>query len=587
MNIQDYEIVNALFKDGILTQRDLAESTGYSLGKVNGVLKDLIAEGYADSALELTEKAKLEQKIKQPKNAVILAAGYGMRMAPINVEEPKGLLEVRGEPLVERIICQLHEAGVWEIDIVVGFMKEKYEYLIDKYEINLVYNPFYASKNNLHSLNCVRDKLENTYIIPCDIWCDENPFSISEWYSWYMVTNAMSESSSVKVNRKRELTRVKKGQPGNVMIGISYILDEDAKVLRKRLAEYGTSKEYDQAFWEIALFGKEGISLGARTVPSEKVYEINTYEQLRELDGKSNQLKSDILELIAKVLSCEIEEIEEIKALKKGMTNRSFEFRCRGKRYIMRIPGEGTGKIINRENEYKVYQALQGKDITDPVKYISAENGYKLTEYLENARPCNKDSDEDVKRCMDYLRRFHERDFWVAHEFNIFEQIEYYEKLRGEEPSIYKDYAETKHKMYELKEYIDKQDKQLGLTHIDAVCDNFLLTEDKIYLIDWEYAGMQDRHVDIAMFAIYAMYDRERVERLIDYYFIEPPKKDVRVKIYCYIAVCGFLWSNWCEYKRICGVEFGEYSLRQYRFAKEYYKLAREEMKGMEKKCIE
>lgn len=55
------------------------------------------------------------------------------------------------------------------------------------------------------------------------------------------------------------------------------------------------------------------------------------------------------------------------------------------------------------------------------------------------------------------------------------------------------------------------------------------------------------------------------------------PKK-IRTKIYCYIAVCGLLWSNWCEYKRNLGVEFGEYSLRQYRYAKDYYKYAKAEM---------
>ena len=156
--------------------------------------------------------------------------------------------------------------------------------------------------------------------------------------------------------------------------------------------------------------------------------------------------------------------------------------------------------------------------------------------------------------------------------------MEYYEKLRGAEPSAYRDYQDTKVKMYELKQYIDAQPKQISLTHIDANCDNFLLTKEKIYLIDWEYAGMQDIHVDIAMFAIYSMYDREKVDELINLYFQGQVDQKIRIKIYCYIAVCGFLWSNWCEYKRVCGVEFGEYSLRQYRYAKEYYHIVKEEL---------
>lgn len=119
------------------------------------------------------------------------------------------------------------------------------------------------------------------------------------------------------------------------------------------------------------------------------------------------------------------------------------------------------------------------------------------------------------------------------------------------------------------------------MTHIDAVPDNFLFVKDKdgkedIRLIDWEYAGMQDPHVDIAMFCIYAMYNRTEIDRLIDIYFENKCPEHIRTKIYCYVAMGGLLWSNWCEYKRNLGIDFGEYSLKQYRYAKEYYKIAKE-----------
>ena len=121
------------------------------------------------------------------------------------------------------------------------------------------------------------------------------------------------------------------------------------------------------------------------------------------------------------------------------------------------------------------------------------------------------------------------------------------------------------------------------LTHIDAVPDNFLFAadqngEEEIRLIDWEYAGMQDPHVDLAMFSIYSFYSREQIDRLIDIYFRGNCPEEDRTKIYCYVSVCGLLWSNWCEYKRNLGVDFGEYSLRQYRYAKEFYKIASSRM---------
>lgn len=89
---------------------------------------------------------------------------------------------------------------------------------------------------------------------------------------------------------------------------------------------------------------------------------------------------------------------------------------------------------------------------------------------------------------------------------------------------------------------------------------------------------MQDPHVDIAMFGIYALYDRQQMDRLIQIYFEGNCNREDRIKIYCYVAVCGLLWSNWCEYKKHLGVDFGEYSLRQYRYAKDYYRIVRDEL---------
>ena len=92
----------------------------------------------------------------------------------------------------------------------------------------------------------------------------------------------------------------------------------------------------------------------------------------------------------------------------------------------MRIPGEGTDKMINRSQEYAVYEQLNGKNITDPVIYMCPENGYKITEYIEGTRTCDSSNDADVKKCMNYLKKFHELNLRVENEFDLFGQIEYY-----------------------------------------------------------------------------------------------------------------------------------------------------------------
>ncbi len=584
MNKQESDILNILFKGTYVSQRILAEESGHSLGIVNRSLKMLLKEGYIDEDICLTQKAIKEYQDKKPQNAIILAAGFGMRMIPINTEIPKGLLEVDGEPLIERIIKQLHEVGITNIYVVVGFMKEQYEYLIDEYGIELVVNPDYAVKNNLHSMRRVLGYLSNSYVIPCDVWCDNNPFKHHELYSWYMVNDLVDNDSTVRVNRKMELVRVSKitGIGGNGMIGISYLTEDKANYVRKQIDLLSQNEQYDDSFWEDALYQNGKMIVTAKVVHHTDVVEINTYEQLRDLDSNSKNLVTDKIKIICDSLNVNREEVNNITVLKKGMTNRSFLFSCNEERYIMRIPGEGTEHLINRRNEAKVYHTIEGQNICDEIAFINPENGYKITKYLEGARCCDPLNVEDLKKCMSFLRSFHEKKFVVEHEFDIFKQIEFYESLWEGKPSVYKDYKEIKANIWKLKAYIEKYANEKVLTHIDAVPDNFLFVEkndkEEIRLIDWEYAGMQDPHVDIAMFCIYSLYNKAQIDQLISLYFIKGCKKEIRNKIYCYIAVCGLLWSNWCEYKRNLGVDFGEYSLRQYRYSKDYFNIVKNEV---------
>ena len=97
-------------------------------------------------------------------------------------------------------------------------MKEQYEYLMDDYSVELIVNPDYAEKNNLHSLYLAREHLSNAYVIPCDIWCDQSPFRRHELYSWYMVSDLVDNDSSVRVNRKLELTTISASSGGNSMV---------------------------------------------------------------------------------------------------------------------------------------------------------------------------------------------------------------------------------------------------------------------------------------------------------------------------------------------------------------------------------
>ena len=268
------------------------------------------------------------------------------------------------------------------------------------------------------------------------------------------------------------------------------------------------------------------------------------------------------------------------------MTNRSFLFSVNDEKYMMRIPGEGTSTLVNRANECDNYVAIKNYQLSDSVCYINPINGYKITKFVEKSRVCDPKSVKDLRLCMGLLRHFHNLNLKVGHVFDIYKLIDYYESLWNEKASCYVDYNITKENVLSLKPFIETHIERVVLSHNDPNADNFLIFKDQdgteqVRLIDWEYGGMHDPDSDVAMFGIYSLLDREEIDRLIDIYYENACSKEIRVKIYCYIAASGLLWSNWCEYKADFGVEFGEYSLRQYRYAKDFYRIAKREMEGL------
>lgn len=251
---------------------------------------------------------------------------------------------------------------------------------------------------------------------------------------------------------------------------------------------------------------------------------------------------SDVSQIIESCGFCRAEKVKSLRAMKSGMTNRSYSFCMDDKRYIIRIPGEGTDRLINRKQEHAVYNAISSLGISEDVYYFDPKTGIKIAAYLTDAHVCDSSNWEEVERCLSALKRFHAQKLHVSHSFDLWERLAFYESLWNGAPSVYADYDKTKQTVLSLKSYIDAQPKSIQLCHIDAVPDNFLFVTGKdgseeIKLTDWEYAGMQDPHLDVAMFIIYAMYDRDSAEKLIDLYFSDGCDKATRLKIYCYIAI--------------------------------------------------
>ena len=263
-----------------------------------------------------------------------------------------------------------------------------------------------------------------------------------------------------------------------------------------------------------------------------------------------------------------------IKHFHGGMTNISFYLKLKDdSEYLLRIPGKGTKQLINRVKEAETYQSLKNinLNISDEVVYIDSKSGIKLSKFM-HAKTCDKSDFDEVKRCITTLKKLHNANIKEGRYFNLKDEILYYERLMGK--SKYANYNDVKERVFALLDMLEEMPKRLCLCHIDPNPDNFCIDEDKnIRLVDWEYAGLQDPMLDLAMFAIYSGYNEQQIKTLIQYYFnqsFETLPVEIYKKVIMYCAIAGLLWSNWCEYKTTLGIDFGDYAKRQFIYADLY-----------------
>ena len=625
-------ILRKLSEEPKCTQRELCRECGTALGTVNGELKKLTESGFLteneDGSRTVTAAGKAFLAPFRTEKAVILAAGFGSRFVPLTLETPKGLLEVFGEPMIERQIRQLLEAGVKDITVIVGYMKEKFEYLIDQYGVKLLYNPEFTDKNTLASLWHAREVLRgaNCYVLSSDNWIRKNLYHAFEPDAWYAAGHADGPTSEwvLETDRKGRITDTYPGgRDCDYMYGPVYFSREFSREFLPVLEKYYEMPGTENYYWEHALmemlsgrakkrlianFGKlpefEKITAPEIYINRQEkdvIYEFENLEELREFDPRyENDSGSKAMQLVSSVFGVPESEIQKIRCLKAGMTNNSWLFNLRGKSYICRIPGEGTEKLINRREEKAVYDAVAPLGITEEIIYQNPDSGYKISRFYENSRNASAKNDGDMKACMELLRKMHGSGVKVSHSFDIRERILWYEGLilsasgredlakrllsgkeDGEavtalcEAVPFKDYPEVRKQAAALQEKLFRKERPRTLCHIDSVPDNFIFFnengKDEIRLIDWEYAGMADPLIDVAMCAIYSYMTEKEAAALSTLYFGREAEEEELSVIFAYMALGGLLWALWGIYKEKLGVQFTDYTIRMYRYFKEYH----------------
>ena len=298
---------------------------------------------------------------------------------------------------------------------------------------------------------------------------------------------------------------------------------------------------------------------------------------------KMLSIRQEALRIVCTTLQISPSEIEHFSPTELGMTNRSFLMSAKNKKYIFRMPGEGTDQLVDRYREYSNYLALEGKGLSDVVIYHNPTTGIKMTEYLNDCRSPNKKDAKDLAVCMGAVRKIHKSGISVNHLFNFAERIDYYEQLCTQENVLFfPGYQRLHFSMQRLLSLLDKIEKPLCFCHIDSVPGNFLIAENgAATLIDWEYAGMCDPLADVAMFCLSARFTKPECDRLLKIYLQTAPTKTECTRFYCYLALGGFMWSLWAEYKASLGENYTEYGAKMVEYAQQYSKIVLDRTSGL------
>ena len=578
-----------------LGQRALAARVGVSLGKINALAKKALDTGLLTrdasstsgntARYEITKKGLAFLEPYRVDNAVILAAGFGSRFVPFTYDTPKGLLKVNGQPMIERQIEQLNSAGIKDITLVVGYLKEKFDYLIDKYGVKLIFNPEYAVKNNFVSVYAAREKLKNTYMLVADHYMIENVFHSYEPASWMCCTffDGATKEWGVSTGVRGRITNIEEsGENTWALNGPAFFREEFSKKFAALTKETYEKPGTDDYYWETILAENlNSLEIYINKQDEKNVYEFETLDELREFD-ESYKLETDnvMMKRIAETFGVPQGEIKGIFPLKQGMTNQSFVFHLGEDGYVFRLPGKGTDELLSRTEEKRSYELIKTLDISDELVYFDGDTGVKISRFYEDASTCDPESDEELKRAMEFLsNKIHSAGIKAEHRFDIKEEINFYQELaEGIDAIRFTDYKEVREMADELLAYREKLAIPEILCHIDYVWANILWLKDgETRVIDWEYSGAADPIIDIAMFSIYAYYPREKADLALKYYLGREPKRIETARLYMYMALAGFLWALWSQYKQGLGEEFGEYSLVQYRYMKDFYRILKEE----------
>lgn len=290
MTFKEFEVLQKLASaEKKLSQRELARETGFSVGTVNTTVAHLSEQGLLqDGCITAAGIDALEPY--RVKRAIILAAGFGERLVPITLNTPKSLVLVKGRRIIDSLLDAIVAAGIEQIVIVRGYLREQFDQLLYKYpNLEFVDNPDYNEENNISSVMKVRNLLANSYVCEGDIIL-HNPRIIQKYQfqsNYCGVKCQRTDDWCFSEYRGRIRNLAVGGENCYQMMGISYWTEDDGSRLSGFVKQVYEAPGGRERFWDTVplQYYADEFDVAVRGCSFEDFTEIDTFNELKSLDS--------------------------------------------------------------------------------------------------------------------------------------------------------------------------------------------------------------------------------------------------------------------------------------------------------------
>ena len=485
--------------------------------------------------------------------------------------------------LLGRSIGILRELCVKKILIVIGYQAELFK-TYEAEDVQLIVNPDYEFTSSMASLAMVKDYIDEDFLLlEGDTFYEKDVLKrLSECSSGncFVMTEESGSGDECYVETKSGyITKISKDRHQvcrfeGELLGLSRI---SMPIYKKLIEEWEVSDNsylnYEYLMMDVTDVLDRPILKFTNLIWGEvdnmkdfKKLQNDIYRKLRKKEDPFD--KENLMMHLSMVFPHEDITSAQITQI-GGMSNKNFRIDFQGKSYVLRVPGNGSeGMVVRSFEEFNSFEGSK-LNINPPVHYFNAETGIKLVDYVENAETLNAATiqrHDNMKKIAIIYQTLHHSRVRLKNEFNVFREIEKYDVLLRKVGAVmYEGWETVRPRIMALESQLNDLGVDLHPCHNDAVPENFLKAKDgTVFLIDWEYSGMNDPMADFAALFLESNFTDENQDYILGHYFESDIPINAKLKIQYYQVLWDYLWAQWTVIKEAKGDDFGTYGQDRY-----------------------